>query len=338
MISSSLLISISPGTHIALSVKVQAMDQQQQGPAKPENFRVRPMTSLSEFSLLFEWAVAEGWRPGVYDAETYYNQDPTGYYLAELDGVPIGAIGTIKFGEDLASITQYIVKPPFRGKGYGYRMWQEVLKKIGDRNLVLESVAAQRSNYEKSGFKSSWQTIRFRGVGRTDDHVISNAGDRVTLTSVDKVNFDDLCAFDQKVSGVSRPVFLKSWINQPGSIGLVAVESIDGTGQKREYRIVGYGCSRLCYEEYQSTTFSRKIAPIYAETSAVGSQLCNALVATVPPGVPYYIDAIDANEGAMQIVIGFGVENVEQVTHMFTKWNRVQQNMVYGLTDFEIGF
>eukprot|EP00058_Branchiostoma_floridae_P011614 XP_002597102.1 hypothetical protein BRAFLDRAFT_76367 [Branchiostoma floridae] len=176
------------------------MDQQQQGPAKPENFRVRPMTSLSEFSLLFEWAVAEGWRPGVYDAETYYNQDPTGYYLAELDGVPIGAIGTIKFGEDLASITQYIVKPPFRGKGYGYRMWQEVLKKIGDRNLVLESVAAQRSNYEKSGFKSSWQTIRFRGVGRTDDHVISNAGDRVTLTSVDKVNFDDLYAFDQKVS------------------------------------------------------------------------------------------------------------------------------------------
>ncbi|CAH1255245.1 Hypp1492 [Branchiostoma lanceolatum] len=307
-----------------------------------ENFNVRLVTSLSEMSLLFEWGVAEGFNLGVYDAESFFRQDATGFYLAELDGVPIGCLGAVKYGDDLAAINFYIIKPPFRGKGYGYRMWKEVIEKVSDRNLVLESVAAQRSNYEKWGFKRSSQTTQFRGVGRNDGNSVSYAGNHVKLISVDKVSFEDLCAFDRKVFGAPRPAFLKSWIRQPGMVGLVAVDSlinIDGNHQNSEHTIVGYGCIRLCYEGYQSATFSRRIGPIFAESSAVGSQLFTALVATVPPGIPFYIHVINANEKAMRIVREFGLDSQFQTTYMFTKFDRgVQQNMIYGLTNIEIGW
>ncbi|XP_066289941.1 holothin acyltransferase-like isoform X1 [Branchiostoma lanceolatum] len=338
----------SPGTSPSSSVRAKEGgargkdDQPSKGSDKTEHYHVRLMTSPSELSLLLEWAVAEGWNPGVYDAESYFRQDPTGFYLAELDGVPIGGLGSVKCGEDLGSMCLYVIKPPFRGKGYGYRMWKEVIKKTGNRNMFLESVAAQQSNYEKSGFVPGlWQTTRFRGVGRDDVHNVDYAGNHVTLVSVDEVDLEDLCAFDQRVFGAPRPAFLKSWINQPGMVGLVAIESlinIDDHHQNRESTIVGYGCIRLCYEGYQSATFSRKIGPIFAESSTVGSQLFKGLVATVPLGIPFYIDVINTNKGAMRMVEEFGVESMFQTTRMFTKGNwGVQTSLTYGQTTLEMG-
>ncbi len=41
-----------------------------------DDFVVRRMTR-SEVDLALDWAAAEGWNPGVHDAESFYAADPT---------------------------------------------------------------------------------------------------------------------------------------------------------------------------------------------------------------------------------------------------------------------
>ena len=40
----------------------------------------------SELNLALEWAAAEGWNPGLYDAECFYAADPEGFFLGEFAG------------------------------------------------------------------------------------------------------------------------------------------------------------------------------------------------------------------------------------------------------------
>ena len=49
-----------------------------------------------ELDQVVQWAQAEGWNPGRYDAQTYYAVDPEGFLLGLLDGKPIGAISAVR--------------------------------------------------------------------------------------------------------------------------------------------------------------------------------------------------------------------------------------------------
>ena len=118
-----------------------------------DHFKVRQVASASELSFHVGLCAKEGWYPGVYDANSLYQQDPTGFHIAEIDGVPIGCISAVKYGDGCAAIDMFVMKPSFRGKGYGYRMWSKVTKKLGHRNICLDSAAAKVKMYQKSGFK-----------------------------------------------------------------------------------------------------------------------------------------------------------------------------------------
>ncbi|XP_078661513.1 holothin acyltransferase-like [Branchiostoma floridae x Branchiostoma belcheri] len=317
---------------------------EQEAGGSPDTFRVRQVTSSSEVSLMLEWAVAEGFPPGVYDADTFFGQDPTGFYLAELNGVPIGSTALVKYGESFAFLGYVIIKPPFRGKGYARRMIKAVTEASGvsDRNIGLDSVINMQDTYSRMiGAKFAWKDTRFRGIGSNNIKGVKKDDNPVSLVSVKEVDFEHLCVFDASVFGAPRPSFLKSWISQPGMVALAAVTTTpDGEDDKhsQETRIAGYGCIRLSFESYKDVNFARRIGPIFAESAAVGSQLFAALVATVPPGVSYYIDIPETNESAMKLVRESGLESVVQTARMFTKGDEgVQCNMVYGITSLEVG-
>jgi len=48
-------------------------------------FHLRTMTR-DDLDTAVLWAKAEGWNPGIYDAEAFYNTDPKGFFVGELDG------------------------------------------------------------------------------------------------------------------------------------------------------------------------------------------------------------------------------------------------------------
>ena len=125
---------------------------------------VRRMTE-ADLALALEWAAAEGWNPGLHDARSFYAADPQGFLLAELDGAPAGSVSAVRYGADFGFLGLYIVRPEFRGRGFGLKLWRAALDHLGDRIVGLDGVVAQQGNYRRSGFALAFRNIRQRGEG-----------------------------------------------------------------------------------------------------------------------------------------------------------------------------
>ena len=117
-------------------------------PDEHRDFIVRTM-SADDVALAVEWAAAEGWNPGLHDAECFRAGDPDGFFIGEWRGEPVACISAIAYGEHFGFIGLYIVKPAFRGKGFGMRVWQHGMDYLGKRNVGLDGVVAQQANLQK---------------------------------------------------------------------------------------------------------------------------------------------------------------------------------------------
>ena len=53
-------------------------------------------------------------------------------------------MSAVAYGDGFGFIGLYIVKPEFRGKGLGMRLWEAGMAYLGDRNIGLDGVVASR--------------------------------------------------------------------------------------------------------------------------------------------------------------------------------------------------
>src|SRR5690606_9900185 len=104
--------------------------------------QIRALTR-DEMSLPIEWAALEGWNPGLHDADCFYAADPDGFLVGELDGEPVGCISAVKYGSEFGFIGLYIVRPEFRGRGFGMQLWRAAMERLAGRNVGLDGVVAQ---------------------------------------------------------------------------------------------------------------------------------------------------------------------------------------------------
>jgi len=86
-----------------------------------ENFTIKAMTQ-EEVGVAVDWAAKEGWNPGLHDGDCYYSADPNGFLVGCLDHEPIATISVIRYGESFGFLGFYIVRPEYRGKGYGIQI------------------------------------------------------------------------------------------------------------------------------------------------------------------------------------------------------------------------
>lgn len=84
-------------------------------------YTIRTMTR-QEVDIAIDWAAAEGWNPGLSDADCFYAADPNGFLLGSVQGEPVATIAAITYGDVFGFIGFYMVKPEYRGKGYGMRI------------------------------------------------------------------------------------------------------------------------------------------------------------------------------------------------------------------------
>ena len=105
-----------------------------------------------ELEVAISWAAAEGWNPGLQDADCFYSNDPTGSLMGFLEGKPIAAISAVKYGTSVGFIWFYIVIPEFRGQGCGFAIWEAGLDSLQGRSIGLVGVGVQEDNYIESGF------------------------------------------------------------------------------------------------------------------------------------------------------------------------------------------
>ena len=129
---------------------------------------IRYLTAQEVQSIAIALAQQEGWNPGFYDAKAFYAADPEGFIGGFIDGEPIACISVVRYPDQFAFLGFYIVRPEFRGLGYGMQVWHAAMEQMKNYNVGLDGVTDQQANYMKSGFKLAYRNIRYSGIKLMD--------------------------------------------------------------------------------------------------------------------------------------------------------------------------
>ena len=281
-----------------------------------KNYVIRQM-SREEVDLAINWAAEQGWNPGITDANSFYAADPNGFFIGLIDGEPIATISAIKYGDAFGFIGFYIVKPEFRGKGYGLKIWNAAMDYLNRRNIGLDGVVSQQQNYQKSGFKLAYRNIRYRGVGG------GNFESDFVMIDLSRLPFNDVYNYDRELFPDDRLKFLMAWISQPKTI---AIGTLNSNG-----KLIGYGVMRKCRAGY-------KIGPLFADTPEIAENIFLVLKSNTPQGSSIFLDIPEINTEAVSLVKRHNMEVVFETARMYTgKFPDLPVNKIFGVTTFELG-
>jgi ribosomal protein S18 acetylase RimI-like enzyme len=278
-----------------------------------DTLKIRPM-NRPEVDLAIKWAAIEGWNPGIYDAESYYQTDPQGFFLGELNGEPIGCISAVAYDEYFGFLGFYIVKPEYRGRGFGLKLWQAAMDYLGtNRNIGLDGVIAQQENYKKSGFHIAYKNIRYQ---RTGGGVISS-----DIVLLDTVPFEELVAYDRQFFPAERRKFLQNWLNLPNSAAC---------GILNDGHLTGYGVVRRSESGY-------RIGPLFADNEEIAEKILQALL-TKGINSSVFIDIPDIHSQAMALVQRHQMQPGFETARMYTKGTPdLPMSRIFGVTSLELG-
>lgn len=278
-------------------------------------FTIRTMTR-PEADIAVDWAAAEGWNPGLYDADCFYAADPDGFLIGLLGDEPVATLSVVRYGDSFAFVGFYIVRPEHRGNGYGIRIWNAGLARLGGRTMGLDSVIAQQENYKKSGFALAYRNIRYQGTG--GGRFPTGPG----IVPLSALPFDEICEYDRPFFPDDRVQFLKCWIAQPQSTAL---------GILRNGKLAGYGVLRICRSGY-------KVGPLFADSPEFAEELFLTLRAHAPEGAPIYLDPPATNPAAVDLANRHNMTAVFETARMYTgKSPDLPLKRLFGVTTFELG-
>jgi len=267
-----------------------------------------------EMPLAVEMAAIEGWNPGLYDADCFYNTDPDGFFVGELHGEIIAVKSAVRYGNEFGFMGFYIVKKEFRGSGYGLKLWKHAYEYLSDIPSGMDGVVAQQENYMKSGYKLYYKNNRYEGKnlkGESDS----------SLKDLKDVSVEQLVSYDASVFPAKRESFVKMWVKQPESLTKIAV------GDKG---IEGYGMIRKCRKGY-------KIGPLFANDEVNAERIFLSLT-EFADGAEIYLDVPEVNLKGNALKDKYGMKYVFECGRMYA--NGIPEdnpNKVFGVTTFELG-
>ena len=272
--------------------------------------------SRKEVDIAIEWAAKEGWNPGLHDADCYHLADPNGFLVGSLGDEPIATISVIKYDNSFGFLGFYIVKPEYRGKGYGIQIWNAGLEYLKGLNVALDGVVAQQDNYKKSGFKLAYCNVRYEGKGGGVPFENSE------IIHLSTFPFDTIDSYDKSFFPANRSHFTKAWISQSDSHAL---------GILQKDRFSGYGVMRKCRSGY-------KIGPLFADNPTLADSLFNALISKTQSTESVYLDVPEVNKEAVGLAERHDMKVVFETARMYTgQFPELPLRRLFGVTSFEIG-
>ena len=268
-----------------------------------------------QIDIAIDWAAAEGWNPGHHDADCYHVADPHGFLIAHSDETPVATIAAIKYDRHFGFLGFYLVAPPYRGQGYGLRIWQAALAYLQGCTIGLDGVVAQQHNYMRSGFVLAFRNIRYAGRA-------TGAPDNDATVPLADLPGDAVSAYDGPFFPADRNAFSKKWITQPGCIA---------RGIARNGHLRGYGVCRACRN-------GNKIRPLYADSPREAAQLFASLSAAVPAGEALFLDVPQPNRAAVALAERHDMHPVFETARMYRGTApALPLDRLFGITSFEIG-
>lgn len=283
---------------------------------------IRSMTR-AEVDELVAWAAREGWNPGLHDAGAFWATDSEAFIAADLDGEMIGGGAITAYGDEFGFMGFFIVRPGFRGRGFGNTLWHARRRRLLDRlrpgaSIGLDGVFEMQDYYAKGGFVFSHRDMRFRAEIPERPTAAPDDENVIPLTAV---SFDQLLDYDRTCFPAARPSFLQAWIAQPDALAL---------GYRREGKLSGYGVVRRCGE-------GCKVGPLFADDAAAAEALYTRL-AQFAAGGPLFLDAPENNPAAMALVQQHEMVEVFGCARMYLgPPPALAHERIFGVTTFELG-
>jgi len=271
-----------------------------------------------EIATLVDWAAAEGWNPGLHDAEVARAFDPEAFIALRADGELVGGGSIISYAGAYGFMGLFIVRPDRRHEGLGRVLWHYRRDHLAARlrpgaPIGMDGVFDLVPFYERGGFAVAHRDLRFEGraVGAPDPAVESLA----------VVGAAELAEYDDRHFPVSRAGFLARWITAPGTISAAI----------REHgRPVAVGVLRPCRVGW-------KVGPLTAERPDLAERLLGALLAAVE-GEQVQIDVPEPNAAALDLVGRVGLREVFGCARMYRGAPPdLPLERVFGVTSLEFG-
>lgn len=279
-------------------------------------YQIRTM-NRKDLAVAIEWAAKEGWNPGLYDAESFYETDPNGYFMGFLNNEPISCISAVSYGGEFGFLGFYITKPEYQGRGYGIQVWNKAIEYLGNQNIGLDGVVAQQENYKKSGFKLAYRNIRYEGKGNSMAE--NNLKDIVKLSDVP---FEQLVEYDNNLFPAPRPQFLRLWIKQSEGLAL---------GLIHKGNLKGYGMVRKCQTGF-------KVGPLFADNEIIAKKLFQKMRSFVGENALIFLDVPEVNKQAVALAEQYKMKPMFETARMYTKEPpKIDLNKVFGVSTFELG-
>lgn len=280
------------------------------------DWQVRPMTQ-DEMSMALQWAAAEGWNPGLQDGVAFHAADPEGFLLGRYKGQPVGMVSAVRQGPYLGFMGFYIVRPAFRGHGWGWKLWQAGMARLSGRTIGLDGVVSQQDNYRRCGFELAWNNARFEGLR---PEALPPAPPDLERLGPNQVA--QWLEFDARHAGAGRGPFLRAWLAQPGTVALGL------SGFAGQY---AWGAIRPCQQGF-------KVGPLMADHPEHARQLLQALLAHLPAGARYQLDVPLCHAEAVNLARAMGLEPVFETARMYRGgMPALRVDGIFGVTSFELG-
>jgi len=302
-------------TNLYFTDKMACMNAHQE---KPADMIIRQM-QREELDVLVDWAAAEGWNPGLNDADVFWATDPEGFIAAELKGELVGGGSIVSYGGVYGFMGFFIVHPDHRGHGLGNTLWHERLRRLKTRLkppavIGMDGVFDMQAYYARGGFQFQCRDLRFEGAAAT-------APEPYGLVDVSEVPFEQVDRYDQAHFPAPRSHFLRQWISQPGHQARAVM---------REGSLAGYAVLRPCRSGF-------KIGPLFADDASLATALFQALCSQVG-GETVYLDVPENNPAAVTLAREAGMKEVFGCAKMyFGPMPRLPENEIFGVTTFELG-
>jgi len=236
-----------------------------------------------------------GWNQTAADWRRFLALEPTGCFLAEVDGQPAGTLTTCVFGS-VAWIAMVLVDEARRGQGIGSALMKHALAYLDEREVPtvrLDATALGRPLYEKLGFADEYLLTRFGGTPTA----------LPAQEPLRPFTAEDLAAvawLDRQIAGADREKLLYHLLLEHPEDARVLLRN----GQAGGYCALRPG------------TRARQIGPCMANVSHVGQRLL-ADALTRCAGQPVMIDVPDENAAAIALAQQAGLSAQRAFVRMY---------------------
>jgi ribosomal protein S18 acetylase RimI-like enzyme len=275
--------------------------------------------SKQDLKTLIGWASQEGWNPGKFDIDVFWNTDPDGFYGCKINDQLIAGGAIVSYDGAFGFMGLFIVHNQYRRNGIGNKLWHKrknilVSRLKENASIGMDGILAMQTYYQRGGFEILFRDERYEIIGK--EYLLSE-----NVSNIEAADLNSILQFDEIHFGCQRARFLKQWLMMPESKAIKFIHN---------EVVAGYAVIRKAEKGY-------RVGPLFAQNDTVAEELLKSCLSYAGNNA-VFLDIPTSNEGALNLVRKYNGNYIFECARMYYgKAPVIPINNIYGITSFELG-